>query len=65
MTRLERRAHQALVDALLEELAGERQEWYRLQAAGVRPAGARHLKEDLLRTQEVLGHLSSSTSWTA
>jgi len=54
MTRLDRRAHQALVEALLEELAGERQQYYRLQAHGVRPAGARAVKEDLRRTRDVL-----------
>ena len=54
MTRLERRAHQALVDALLEELADGRQRYYRLQAYGVRPAGARAVKEDLRRTRDVL-----------
>ena len=53
-TRLERRARQARVDALLEELAGERREWYRLQASGVRPAGARSVKEDIRRTQDLL-----------
>ena len=51
MTRLERRSHQALVDALLTELADGRREWYRLQVAGVRPAGARAVKEELHRTQ--------------
>jgi hypothetical protein len=50
MTGMERRAHQALVDALLAEAAEERQTLYRLQAFGVRPAGARAVHEDLRRT---------------
>jgi hypothetical protein len=56
MTRLERRAHQILIDGLLDELADGRRAWYRLQAAGVRPAGARPVKEDLRRTQDRLRH---------
>ena len=51
MTRLERRTHQALVDALLAELADGRREWYRLQVAGVRPAGARAVRAEQHRTQ--------------
>ena len=54
MTRLERRAHQILVESLLDELAEGRQEYYRLQAFGVRPAGARSVKEDLRRTHDTL-----------
>ena len=54
MTRLERKAHQILVDGLLAEVADERQTLYRLQAAGVRPAGARSVHEDLQRTEERL-----------
>jgi hypothetical protein len=56
VTRLERKARQILVDALLEELADGRREWYRLQASGVRPAGARDVKEELHRTQSQLRH---------
>lgn len=56
MTRLERKARQILVDALLDELADGRREWYRLQASGVRPAGARDVKEGLQRTREELLH---------
>lgn len=56
MTRLERRAHQIVVDALLEELADERRELYRRQAFGVSAAGARAVKEELQRAQERLRH---------
>ena len=54
MTRLERKAHQILVDGLLAELAEERQTLYRLGALGVRPAGARAVHEELRRTEERL-----------
>ena len=54
MTRLERRARQVLIDALLAEVAEERQTLYRLQASGVQPAGARSVHEDLQRSHELL-----------
>ena len=60
MTRLERRARQILVDALLEELADGRQELYRRQAFGVQAAGISDMKADLLRTREQLHHYVDS-----
>jgi hypothetical protein len=49
-----RRAHQAHVSSLLEELEEQRRQLYRLKAGGVRRAGVAGLKSDLEATRQEL-----------
>jgi hypothetical protein len=46
-----RRAHQARVASLLNELEAQRRHLYRLKAAGARRAGVRELKSELETTR--------------
>ena len=55
---MSRRARQVLVDALLEQLAEQRQRVYVLSTYGVRRAGLRELKRELHATQARLVELT-------
>jgi hypothetical protein len=57
---LERRARTVLVEALLDELAEERQELYRRKTFGVRAPALRDLKTNLETTQRRLAELATA-----
>jgi hypothetical protein len=59
---LERRARTTLIDALLEELAEERQQLYVRKAFGARGAGLRDLKVDYEATRRRLAELSGTAA---
>jgi hypothetical protein len=56
---LERKAHQILVDALLDEAAAAREELYRRQAFGARRPALRELEQDFLTTLDCLRAVES------
>ena len=56
--RTARRSRQRQVEALLSELDERRSELYRLQANGVRRAGMRDLKRELLEVQRRLRRIA-------
>ncbi|MES1248418.1 MAG: hypothetical protein ABUS54_12185 [Actinomycetota bacterium] len=62
MSPLERRAHTTLVEALLEELAGNRQELYLRKAFGARGPALRDLKGADAETRRRLAEVSGTAA---